>query len=145
MHIVSQSHPSRDRGNKIPLSKLRGNNHLALLHVSKVLKALSLPKVRFYRSLKKERPMAKVVVSLKIFPSDVNIKLDALKRKIEKTLPKYASVYKFAEEPIAYGLTALIAHIVVPEEKSGGLDEVERLLRGITEISEMETLLVRRV
>lgn len=111
----------------------------------KVRKALSLPKVRFHRSLKKEKPMAKVVVSLKIFPSDINIKLETLKTKIEETLPKYASVYKFAEEPIAYGLTALIAHIVVPEEKSGGLDEVERLLRGISEISEMETLMVRRV
>ncbi len=145
MHIVPQGYPSRHRGNKIPLPKLRRNNHLALLHVPKVRKDLSLPKVRFYRSLRKEKPMTKVVVSLKIFPSDVNIKLDTLKTKIEKTLPKYASVYKFAEEPIAYGLTALIAHIVVPEEKSGGLDEVERLLRGISEISEMETLMVRRV
>jgi len=142
---MPQNHPSGDGGNKISLSKLRGNNHLALLHLPKVLKALPLPKVRLYGPLKKEKPMAKVVISLKIFPSDVNIKLDTLKRKIEKTLPKYASVYKFAEEPIAYGLTALIAHIVVPEEKSGGLDEVERLLRGITEISEMETLMVRRV
>ena len=52
MHIVSQSHPSRDGGNKISLSKLRGNNYLALLHVSKVRKALSLPKVRLCGSVR---------------------------------------------------------------------------------------------
>lgn len=89
--------------------------------------------------------MSKVVVSVKIFPSDVTVDLDLLKDKIEKNLPEYASVYKFMEEPIAFGLVALIAHIVVPEEKPGGLDEVEKLLQKITEISEIETLMVRRV
>ena len=89
--------------------------------------------------------MAKVVVSLKIFPSDVSVNLNLLKRKIEESLPDYASIYKFAEEPIAFGLIALIADIVVPEDKSGVLDEIEKLLSKIEGISEMETLMVRRV
>ncbi len=89
--------------------------------------------------------MAKVVVSLKIFPSETSIDLNLIKTKIEKNLPKYASVHKFAEEPIAFGLVALIAHIVVPEENPGGLNEVEKVLKRIDEISEVETLMVRRV
>ncbi|RLI44709.1 elongation factor 1-beta [Candidatus Bathyarchaeota archaeon] len=89
--------------------------------------------------------MAKVLVSMKILPSDVTTDLNLLKKKIEKELPKFASVYKFSEEPIAFGLTALIAHIVIPEEKSGGLDDVEKQLQKIDEISQMETLMVRRV
>ncbi len=89
--------------------------------------------------------MAKVVVSLKLLPSDVSVDLDALKIKIEKSLPKYASVHKFVEEPIAFGLVALIVHIVVPEETGGGLDEIEKVLKGMDEISEIETLMVRRV
>jgi len=88
--------------------------------------------------------MAKVVVSVKIFPSDITVDLGLLKQKIERSLPEYASVYRFVEEPIAFGLVALIAHIVVPEEKPGGLDEVEKRLRGIDEISEIETIMVRR-
>jgi len=92
-----------------------------------------------------EKFMAKVVASIKIFPSDVTVNLNLLKEKIEKNLPKYASVYKFAEEPVAFGLTALIAHIVIPEETSGGLDEIEKILHGMEEVSEMETLMVRRV
>ena len=89
--------------------------------------------------------MSKVLVSMKIFPSDVAVDLGILKEKIQKELPEYASVYKFVEEPIAFGLVALIAHITVPEEKSGGLDEVEKRLRKIAEISEIEALTVRKM
>ena len=89
--------------------------------------------------------MAKVIVSIKIFPSDITTDLNQLKKEIEKELPKYASVYKFAEEPIAFGLTALIAHIIIPEEKPGGLDKVEKQLQKIGEISQIETLMVRRI
>jgi len=89
--------------------------------------------------------MAEVIVSMKIFPSDITTDLDQLKKKIEKELPKYASVYRFDEEPIAFGLTALIAHIIIPEEKQGGLDEVEKQLQKIDGISQMETLMVRRI
>ena len=89
--------------------------------------------------------MSRVVVSFKIFPSDVTIDHSFLKRKIKKSLPKYASVSRFIEEPIAFGLIALIAHIVIPEEKPGGLDEIEKGFRKIQEISEIETLMIRRI
>ena len=89
--------------------------------------------------------MSKVIVSIKIFPSDITTDLNQLKKRIEKELPKYASVYKFDEEPIAYGLKALIAHIIIPEEKPGALDEVEKQLQKIDEISQKETLMVRKV
>jgi len=89
--------------------------------------------------------MSKVVVSIKIFPSDITIDLAVLKERVEKNLPEYASVYKFVEEPIAFGLVALIAHIVIPEEKSGGLEEIEERLQKINEVSEIQTLMVRRI
>ncbi|UCE15817.1 MAG: elongation factor 1-beta [Candidatus Bathyarchaeota archaeon] len=89
--------------------------------------------------------MAKVLVSMKIFPSDITIDLNQLKKKIEKELPKYASVYRFNEEPIAFGLTALIAHIVIPEETPGGSDGVEEQLQKIDEISQIEPMMIRRI
>jgi len=89
--------------------------------------------------------MTKVMVSIKIFPSDITTDLNELRNKIEKELPKHASVYRFNEEPIAFGLTALIAHIIIPEEKPGGLDEVEKQLQKIDEISQTETVMVRKV
>jgi len=89
--------------------------------------------------------MAKVLVSIKIFPTDIDINLDSLKRKITETIPSYASVYRFDEEPVAFGLTALIAHIILPEDRSGGMDEVESILRSIEQISQFETQMVRRI
>ena len=69
--------------------------------------------------------MADVLVSLKVFPSGVEVNREELKQNIEKNLPDFASVLKFEEEPIAFGLVAVIAHILLPEDKSGGIDEVE--------------------
>jgi len=89
--------------------------------------------------------VARVIVSIKIYPSDATVDLNLLKKRIERELPEYASVYKFAEEPIAFGLVALIVHIIIPEERSGSLDEIEGCLRGIREVGEMETLMVRRI
>ncbi|MBS7604790.1 MAG: elongation factor 1-beta [Candidatus Bathyarchaeia archaeon] len=89
--------------------------------------------------------MARVVVSLKIFPADIDVNLDALKEKIRSALPSYASIYKFEEEPIAFGLVALIAHVVLPEDLSGGLDEVEKRIQEISDVSDIQTVMVRRI
>ncbi|MBS7639229.1 MAG: elongation factor 1-beta [Candidatus Bathyarchaeia archaeon] len=89
--------------------------------------------------------MARVVVSLKIFPADVDVNLETLKEKIRGSLPGYASIYEFEEEPIAFGLVALIVHIVLPENQAGGLDEIERIIRNIGDVSDIQTIMVRRV
>jgi len=88
--------------------------------------------------------MANVLVSIKIFPTDITVDLNQIKQQIEKNLPKDTSVRKFAEEPIAFGLNALIAHILLPEEKSGELEKVEDTLRKIEGISNIETFMVQR-
>lgn len=89
--------------------------------------------------------MGKVVVSYKIFPTDVDVNFDELKQTIQKQLPKYAEIYGYATEPIAYGLSALIAHIILPEDTPGGLDKIEQNLRNIKEISQIQALMVRKV
>lgn len=88
--------------------------------------------------------MGSVVLSYKIFPIDITIDFELLKKKIEKCLPDFASIYGYGEEPIAFGLTALIVHIKIPEDKSGALDELERKIGQITEISQMQPVMVRR-
>jgi len=88
--------------------------------------------------------VAKVLVSMKIFPTGTEVDFNKLKQAIEKTLPKDASVYGFGEEPIAFGLNALIAHILIPEEKSGSLEEVENNLRNTEGVSQIEIYMVRR-
>ena len=89
--------------------------------------------------------MAKVMVSVKIFPSDVAGNMDDLKETIKKTLEGKASIYKYEEEPVAFGLVALVAHILVPEDAEGRMDEVEEQLKGIRGVSEVQVLVSRRI
>jgi translation elongation factor EF-1beta len=63
--------------------------------------------------------LARVLVSLKIFPADIDVNRDALKTEIKETLPDYASIYKFEEE--------------------------QSSLRKMGKISDFQTLMVRRV
>jgi translation elongation factor aEF-1 beta len=88
--------------------------------------------------------MRNVMVSMKIFPEDVTIDLNQLREKIKKSLPQEVSVYKFLEEPIAFGLVALIAHILVPEEKSGEMEKVENTIKNIKGVSNIETFMMQR-
>ncbi len=88
--------------------------------------------------------MAKVLVSLKIFPEDITIDLDQLKQNIEKTMPQDSKVLRFNEEPIAFGLKALIAHILVPEERQEELEEIENNIRQIQGVSNIETFMMQR-
>jgi len=113
--------------------------------MSKVWKTIPLSKVWIYRTIGEGKDLGNIVISFKIFPSEATVDLNLLKEKIKKQLPKFASAHGFAEEPIAFGLSALIAHIVLPEDRSGVLDEVESYLLKIKEVSQIETIMVRRV
>ena len=88
--------------------------------------------------------MGDVVISFKLFPSEASLDLEVLRKKIKKQLPAFASVHGFAEEPVAFGLSALIVHIILPEDRSGGLDQVERHLTKMKEVGQIETIMVRR-
>ncbi|MGQ9640778.1 MAG: elongation factor 1-beta [Candidatus Bathycorpusculaceae bacterium] len=89
--------------------------------------------------------MGSVVIAYKIFPVDITVSFDDLKKKIEKSLPEFASVYGYGEEPIAFGLKALLVQIKFPEDKTGLLEEFEKKLEAIGEISQVQTIMVRRI
>jgi translation elongation factor aEF-1 beta len=89
--------------------------------------------------------MGSVIIAYKIFPADINVNFENLKKEIEKALPEFASVYGYGEEPIAFGLNVLLVQIKFPEEKTGVLEEFEKKLEGISDISQVQTIDVRRI
>jgi len=99
-----------------------------------------MPKMWMERTL-----MAKILVTIKIFPKEAGGNLEELKQQIQKALPSDVSVHKFDEEPIAFGLVAVVAHIIMPEEKAGIVDIVEKAIRAISSVSELQVAMVRRV
>ncbi|RLG98681.1 elongation factor 1-beta, partial [Candidatus Bathyarchaeota archaeon] len=56
-----------------------------------------------------------------------------------------ASMRKIQEEPVAFGLVALILHIVIPEEESGIMELLEERIKGIEGVSQVETLAIGRI
>ena len=88
--------------------------------------------------------MANMLVSLKIYPEDIIVDLNQLRQQIEKSLPKDSSVRKFAEEPIAFGLKALIVHILIPEDKQDSLEQIENTIKRISGVSNVETFMMQR-
>jgi elongation factor 1-beta len=87
--------------------------------------------------------VGKIVIAYKIFPSESSVDLNLLKEKITKELSDIASIQRFAEEPIAFGLCALVVNIVLPE-KEGILDETEKKLTDMEEVGQIQTLGINR-
>jgi translation elongation factor aEF-1 beta len=83
-------------------------------------------------------------VTYKVFPEDIVQNFDSLKKKIEEKLPKDSSVSGYGEEPIAFGLVALLVQVRFPEDKTGLVDEFETEMGKIPGVSQVQTMMVRR-
>lgn len=88
--------------------------------------------------------MGSVIITYKVFPTGIEVDFEELKKKIQASLPEFASADGYGEEPIAFGLKALLVQIRLPEDKSGLLDELEKKLEAVSGISQLQTLMVRR-
>ena len=89
--------------------------------------------------------MAKVLVSLKVFPKDAEEDLGALEERIRESLKGKYEVYRVDKEPVAFGLYTLIVHVISPENVEGGTSEVERLIGEVDGVSEVEVVRVSRI
>ena len=88
--------------------------------------------------------MAKVVAQIRIFPSETTVDLRELRKDVEKALPPETSVARFDEEPIAFGLVALVARVVMPEEE-GRMEKVEEALKSVENVGEIQVVNVWRL
>lgn len=88
--------------------------------------------------------MGKIVIAYKILPSESTVDLEVLKEKLKAKLANVAAIQRFAEEPIAFGLSALKVNMVLPE-KDGIVDETEKLIMDIEEVGQIHTLGVTRL
>ncbi|MDR3063053.1 MAG: elongation factor 1-beta [Methanobrevibacter sp.] len=75
--------------------------------------------------------MGEVAATAKLMPDDVEVDLEKVKTEIKENIPELHSI---EEEPIAFGLVALIVVFVV-EDGEGGTEEVEKKLADINGIS----------
>ncbi len=87
--------------------------------------------------------MAKVIAQIKIFPTETTVDLVELRKKVEKALPAGTAVARFDEEPIAFGLVALVARVAMPDAE-GQMDKVEEALKSVENVGEIQVVNVWR-
>ena len=83
-------------------------------------------------------------VTYRIMPNSPNANLEEIKKKISEVLGlKGANRMNFHEEPVAFGLKAIIFMFQWPEEKE--LEEVEEILKGIENIQSVQMTDIRKI
>jgi elongation factor 1-beta len=87
--------------------------------------------------------LAKVIAQIKIFPTETTVDLVELRKKVEKALPAGTAVARFDEEPIAFGLVALVARVAMPEAE-GQMDKVEEAIKSVENVGEIQVVNVWR-
>lgn len=89
--------------------------------------------------------MAKVLVKLKVFPEGLDVDLKGVIDEVKKRLPKGYDLVQYGEEPIAFGLKALILHISMPEQTTGGTETLENIIKEVKGVSQVEVEMVTRI
>ncbi|WNY26837.1 elongation factor 1-beta [Methanolapillus ohkumae] len=89
--------------------------------------------------------MSGVAAKFKIMPEDVDTDLNALKQKIKSALPAGATLNgEIVEQPIAFGLKALIVTVIV-EDGEGGTETVEAEFEKIPGVAGFQILELDRI
>ena len=88
--------------------------------------------------------MGKIIIVYKIFPTESTVDLNVVKEQIKEKVGDIATINKFAEEPIAFGLCALKVNMVLPEEE-GIADETEKRIASIEGVGQIQTLGLTRL
>jgi elongation factor 1-beta len=86
--------------------------------------------------------MGDVAAKIKIMPQSIDTDLAELKEKLKAAIPAGADLHgDIIEEPIAFGLKALIVTLIV-DDQEGGTEAVEEIF---TQIPGVENVQVKEV
>ncbi len=88
--------------------------------------------------------MGSLLVRMKVFPTDAEIKSSDLVESIKTKLPAEMVIKRTSEEPVAFGLVATILDIQM-EEKEGSMDALEEAVRSSDLVSQLDVIGISRV
>ena len=88
--------------------------------------------------------MGEVLTTMKIMPDSPDIDLEAIKSTIESSMPEGARIHEISEEPIAFGLVAVILQFIT-DDGEGGSEAVEEMVQSIEGVASFEVTGVGRL
>ena len=88
--------------------------------------------------------MAQVIITVKLMPSDVEVDLSKLEKSASEEITRFGGkIGRVTQEPIAFGLKALMISFFSDESKSN-LDPLEDALRNVEDVESVDIVEVRR-
>ncbi|WNY24424.1 hypothetical protein MmiHf6_17600 [Methanimicrococcus hongohii] len=89
--------------------------------------------------------MSGVAATIKVMPADADTDLNALKEAIKAAMPAGGKINgEIVEQPIAFGLKALIVTVIV-EDDEGGIEPVEDAFNAIPEAESVSVINLDRL
>jgi elongation factor 1-beta len=85
-----------------------------------------------------------VIAQFRVMPTDIDVDLDDLLRRIEASLPQNTKLEVHRQDDIAYGLKALVMNILM-EDKAGGTTPVEESIEAQEGVESVEVVGVTRI
>lgn len=88
--------------------------------------------------------MGSYVIRLKLLPQDVTTEHQKIVDSVAGALPSQAKIRSQMIEPIAFGLSAIIVDVVVPEEE-GTIEKIEAAVSAAPLVGQSELMGVSRM
>jgi len=87
--------------------------------------------------------MGTILLRIKLMPSSPDVDLDKIKEQVKSVIEgNFGKNTRFDEEPIAFGLKAVIVSFDIPEDRE--IEPIERKLEAIEEVSSVWVIDMRR-
>lgn len=80
-----------------------------------------------------------VAARLRIMPDNVDVDLEGVKGKVGELAGEYGKLDSAEVKPIAFGLTAIEATVLLADDQ-GGLDQLEEKIKKIEGVADVELL-----
>ncbi len=88
--------------------------------------------------------MARVIMTLRVMPEDVDIDLDQLLEDIKAVIPEGTDLRAVEKQPVAFGLQALRMNFA-RDESMGGTDDIEKAISSVEGVAQVEVEIVSRM
>ncbi|ODS42515.1 MAG: hypothetical protein MSIBF_04150 [Candidatus Altiarchaeales archaeon IMC4] len=85
-----------------------------------------------------------VAVTVRIMPEGVDTDLDKIRKGVEKIVKGFGRVNSSEIKPIAFGLNSLEV-VFLLDDKKGGMDKIDEMVRKIPGVSETDVLGITRI
>lgn len=87
--------------------------------------------------------MSRLVVRVKILPSDAETNLDEVSKSLTDTIPSGMELNSVTKEPVAFGLFSLLIDFIM-DDSEGQMDKLEHYLESTHGVGQFEVVTMSR-